>query len=429
MEQTPSLNIHDARNTPAAEGDACPTPWNNVDCLPSPPCLVSSPEPRVPNRPTCRQCRARKVKCDRVDPTCGACTRLDLVCSFSRTAGADVTFASPDNTSSFDPTLTEAGTKRRRIRRACEHCRATKTRCSGNSPCARCRIRGLSCDNARTQAASSRAPGHDRPGASPIPDRQVLNANSACGKTTPGDATSVMKLDPAVVRRYIEAYFDYATPLSCIFLHRPSVLADWSQGKLDPVLAQAISGIGFLLLCDESPSNLSGEEPSSAHDWMSEVQQRLLARISRISLAQLQALILVVQYRFRHGDRSDAWNLLPVASRLAFTMRLNYELPNPEPIVQESRRRTVWAVWLMDRIFSGGNVDLTVCPKEAIHIRLPCSDYGFQRGIASVTPKLESPTSLVDSASMDIVSYYILLLDIRDRILRYGSWHRRDRVY
>lgn len=38
--------------------------------------------PRKRSLKACRVCRARKTKCDNVQPTCGFCASLNIACSF-----------------------------------------------------------------------------------------------------------------------------------------------------------------------------------------------------------------------------------------------------------------------------------------------------------------------------------------------------------
>ncbi|KAH8694408.1 hypothetical protein BGZ61DRAFT_420299 [Ilyonectria robusta] len=158
---------------------------------------------------------------------------------------------------------------------------------------------------------------------------------------------------------------------------------------------------------------------SLARNWLADVQQCLLAKVGRMTIVQLQALILIVRYRLESGDTAEAWALLPLAARLAFTLRLNYELTSMQPIGQESRRRMVWAIWLIDRQFSGGIQDLAVFPTERVHIRLPCDDHSFERGIPSRAQYLNGLGLQTEGYNMDILSYYLQLHVSRDRILKY----------
>ncbi|KAL6412460.1 hypothetical protein AUP68_03663 [Ilyonectria robusta] len=370
------------------------------------PSAVASPPPQ--QRSACRQCRARKVKCDRSGPCCGACTRLKLACSFS--PGAQ----DQDDIVPRDSTLTEAGMKRRRTRQACRQCRVLKIKCSGENPCSRCRSRSQRCIHVDSSSSSRQL---DLPVVQQAWSCSTPDSNSQSNTISPSADISTMQADKVTTRKYIEAYFDRSNPMSCIFLHRPSILADWSQEKIDPVLLKALCALGLMLLCNGMDSNVN-DSLSLARNWLADVQQCLLAKVGRMTIVQLQALILIVRYRLESGDTAEAWALLPLAARLAFTLRLNYELTSMQPIGQESRRRMVWAIWLIDRQFSDGIQDLAVFPTERVHIRLPCDDHSFERGIPSRAQYLNGLGLQTEGYNMDILSYYLQLHVSRDRILK-----------
>jgi hypothetical protein len=153
---------------------------------------------------------------------------------------------------------------------------------------------------------------------------------------------------------------------------------------------------------------------------MQEVQDETLRRIGRHTVTQLQILVLLSRFRFHAGDFGDAWNILALAARVAFTMRLNYEHDGLDCIVHESHRRLVWAIYHQDRLFSGGIADLQVCQVEKMHIRLPCDDRSFEMGLTSKAGFLDN-NDIDPSANMDTHAFKLRLLAIRDRILRLES--------
>lgn len=377
---------------------------------------------RTPSRPACRQCRARRVKCDRVDVCCGPCTRLDLDCSYSGGSGFHT---QPNNStgdiSSQSSEYTQAGTKRRRIQSACESCRSVKAKCSGGDICTRCRARGIRCVQ-RSETSSYRfsqaAAPIDHAGSYPT---SLPTPNTARDSIT-GAATSPT-LD-ASEKLLIHAYFDQTDPTTCIFLHAPTTLADWSSGKLDPWLLKAICASA---LCLQDASE-SGQQLAAT--WMTQVQEAVCARLDSLSFPRLQALVLVIIYQIEAGNTVKAWNLLGLAARLAFTLRLNYERPELTPVVQETRRRTMWTIYTYDRRLCGGLEDLTVCPISRMkNIRLPCEDRTFKRGMPSHAHFLDrDDTEHSSHDEMDIVAYLLRLYAIRDRILGYTKGVRRQNV-
>ncbi|CAI4213661.1 unnamed protein product [Parascedosporium putredinis] len=189
-------------------------------------------------------------------------------------------------------------------------------------------------------------------------------------------------------------------------------MAEWNQGQIDRNLLKALCASGMRLLCLERPL-----DKSIPIVWMREVQQELLSRLGKTTIADLQTLLLLIKFHFTFKFTEEVWTLLAMAARIAFTKRLNYERPTVDPVVQECLRRLMWTVFYLDKLFSGGIEDLTLCPSERIHIRLPSNDRCFQRGIRSRSHFLRDPGD--KKSDMDALAYRIKLFDLRDRIFRY----------
>ncbi|RDW65926.1 fungal specific transcription factor domain-containing protein [Aspergillus mulundensis] len=232
-----------------------------------------------------------------------------------------------------------------------------------------------------------------------------------------GAASSIATwpLGKATARRYLDAYFESANKTLSAFLHKPSILAEWSSDALDPHLLKCIVAFGLFM---------SDGHRATARAWMQDVQNYAFGRIGRQSVSHLRILVILLRFRFHAGDFSDAWSILAIAARSAFTMRLNYEQNGLDPLLQESNRRLVWAIYQLDCLYSGGMEDLTVCPVERMHIRLPCDERGFEMGSLSKAGYLND-VGFEPGANMDAHAFKLRLLAIRDRILRYTKDVRR----
>ncbi|KAL2839948.1 hypothetical protein BJY01DRAFT_218807 [Aspergillus pseudoustus] len=348
----------------------------------------------------CNRCRLRKVKCDRVQPACNACVRLQQDCSYTRRS------TSPNSEIIQPSTYTEAGLKRKRTRLACGNCRVTKAKCSGTSPCDRCRSRSLACDLGTSIAH-------------PSVNEGTISIQTPRTVSSTATTMSSWPLDRAATRSFIDAYFHAASATIPVFLHKPTVLADWNNETINQSLLECIVAVG-LFTNDTRP-----EGRAMARTWLQKVQDDIYKRIGQQSVSHLMTLIILLRFRFQVGDSADAWGLLAVAARSAFTMRLNYERDGLEPLVQESHRRLVWVIYLLDRLFSGGIEDLKVCPLERIHIRLPCDERSFEMGIPSKAGFI-GDTSQELGAYMHPHAFKLALLATRDRILRYTKDMRRN---
>ena len=345
-------------------------------------------QPRNVTKLSCLQCRARKVRCDRAGLCCGPCRRLSYPCSFGGTPETEMP-GSPV----LDEQLTQAGTKRRRTRVACDHCRSVKAKCTGGLPCHRCQARGYECST-RKQSGAIRS------------ETSVISTPST--RQEMSSPQHVSTTDREAEREYMQAYFDKTNSASCVFLHRPSMFSKWSQGKLDPTLVKAACAAGRRFQ--------EGVDDDLVQCWMRDARSVILARLNRFSISRLQALVLVIQFHLQTGDTVEAWNLMALAARFAFTLRLNYERPTLDPVTQESHRRLFWAIYLLDRLFASGIEDLSLCPAERIHIRLPCDDRSFDRGTPSRAEYFRQERT--GRGDLDPLAYLIRLYECRERILR-----------
>lgn len=88
--------------------------------------------------PACLQCRTRKVRCidDGNDAqSCRGCKRLNFACSKASI-----------NPSSTRHERVHSTVQRKRVGIACTACRDSKSKCSGEAPCQRCRDAEIVCE-------------------------------------------------------------------------------------------------------------------------------------------------------------------------------------------------------------------------------------------------------------------------------------------
>ncbi|CAG9978377.1 unnamed protein product, partial [Clonostachys byssicola] len=257
-------------------------------------------------------------------------------------------------------------------------------------------------------------------------DRPSINTES--GIPTPVTSVPTIhdagpSIDPPIQLRardegekaLLQAFFDSKDATKCTFLHAPTIMAEWKRGGLDHVLVKTMCATGL------GGGNCKAGDRERVASWFRDAQAVVLSRLGTLSLSRLQALVLIIHYHYENGDTIEAWNLLAVAARLGFTLKLNHERSALNPIAQESGRRLMWHIYLFDRIFSGGLEDLEVCPVgRMLHLRLPSEDRSFERGMPSRAQYLfhkESENS--GHLDMDLYSYILRIYASRDRILRY----------
>jgi Fungal specific transcription factor domain. len=120
------------------------------------------------------------------------------------------------------------------------------------------------------------------------------------------------------------------------------------------------------------------------------------------------------------GTITESLILMATLTRFAFALRLNYENPNLCSLAQESRRRLMWAIYILDTFLAGGLPEFTLCPSNVIHLPLPSLEASFELDISYANVPLydSGPSSTVDDNGLLV--YYIRVIYLRDSVLRYG---------
>jgi len=256
----------------------------------------------------------------------------------------------------------------------------------------------------------------------PVVDHWYDNATSSgLEKLRNTDNGSSLGVGKHVIQNYINTFFTLIYPTSFLgFFHQATFLREWHTKSIDLGLLKAVCACS-------SHFSTEGRNDEQCTIWIQEVETDALQNIGHFAIVRLQILVLLIFYHFRFRRSSKVWMFSAIAARLAYAKRLNHENNSLPQVIQESRRRLMWSIYIIDKFYSGGVPELTLCAPEDMHIRLPCNERLFEFGIPSNAPYLAeeehmSTASLNDeSKDMGVLAYYIQLLSIRHRILRYVS--------
>jgi hypothetical protein len=150
---------------------------------------------------------------------------------------------------------------------------------------------------------------------------------------------------------------------------------------------------------------------------MDEAEMDALQNLGDLTIPRLQALTLLAFFEFTyHIHSTKALMFLGLAARLAFAKRLNYEDHTLSVVEQESRRRLMWSIFVLDKFCSGGVAELTLVSAESLEIRLPTIERAFGFGQRTDTevlrPQVEEGVPISNAKGMDEFAYTIRLLDL-----------------
>ena len=195
------------------------------------------------------------------------------------------------------------------------------------------------------------------------------------------------------------------------FLHQPTFLRQWHTHTVNVSLLKVVCACALRVFSTTQTDN------ERAAQWMHEAELDALQNLGDLTIPRLQALTLLAFFEFTyHIHSTKALMLLGLAARLALAKRLNYEDHSLSIVEQESRRRLMWSIFVLDKFCCGGVSELTLVSAEHMDIRLPTIERAFGFGQRTDTgflrPRVEEGIPTTNAKGMDEFAYTIRLLDL-----------------
>ena len=332
--------------------------------------LMAEPS-RSNYRNTCLECRQRKRACDKARPSCSRCTRTGRTCIYND----DATTGSAEDVRRLQAQVAN-------LERTVAHLTATSS-----AP-----LRLFPFDDANADERAS-------------DERNVLRfmfffdsttfLGRKCLYPTPN-----VPLAAAMVNALGDEYESGVPPMlhqyfSTVHLWLPIVSKTRLQQRLPTQEVDLKSGTALLLLCIK----LVISEPSADEDGHTEGLYHLsrhslmnLGPALLPSLELLQAAILIAVFEVGHAIYPPAFLTVGHIVSLANTMGLDGCLTSPTMLGPpqngtelEERKRTQWAVLLLDRfVIIGGHGRPLQTREPGLRRPLPCNDTKFDAGISTL---------------------------------------------
>lgn len=263
------------------------------------------------------------------------------------------------------------------------------------------------------------------------------------------------------VNELVDIYFTRIHNVRCMgFLHIPSFMERLKRTVLDSCTpTHTFSGLIYIICALAAPfyyakvvmgaayasGNSDGDLDladsgvwffDAGKGWANVAAQVVSSSSSRTGTEALMTQILLHEYYLRTGDYAKGFLISGTIARHLQLLQLNIEHDCDVPCqrdksfwaVRESRRRLVWACYLLDASIECGVDQLRFVSADDIHVQLPCSEDLFVRNIPCSTEML-TPGRLLPSVhqsqgpgavhNLDLRSYYIRVMAVRSKILRY----------
>lgn len=359
----------------------------------------TTPVKRARTRTGCLQCKRRRVRCDEegrpdvcgqnAPGSCAACRRLDLTCAWPEPARPRTARLKRSTNSELS---------------VCLVCSLTASLCSGEKPsCASCSSRGYQCVYATLDDESE--------------SEEVLQR----ARMMTADATAV----DHVPRHLVTAFFTEVSPCTVLnFVHERTFLESFDENRASRPLVYAMAAFA---------SKFSPIERPRSGRWLELARSSSHSELAagRFSASTLACLVLCAHLELYERDFPAAWMTSGTAIRLALALRLNSPARPGNystPIEQETRRRLMWAVQILDMYISDGFPEFSSIPASIMMIELPCDEAAYASGDLYNAGQLcmpgfdvDFPPALLHPRTLaDCHAQYITLFSIRTKILFYA---------
>ena len=191
----------------------------------------------------------------------------------------------------------------------------------------------------------------------------------------------------------------------------------------------------YALEYSESTSLLSREVIQAAgSQWAKAAEEMYFSDYSTISVVKLKVLVLLHDHEARLGNYAGSFLLTGLIVRMAHALQIHVEseeqpgVPN-DVSLRESRRRLMWACYMVD-VWAGSGVDqLTILNERDIQLQLPCNERQFLLQIPHITETLQ-PGQVLEHLNTEYVpgqpwenmgmsAYFVRIAYIWKRVLRY----------
>lgn len=248
----------------------------------------------------------------------------------------------------------------------------------------------------------------------------------------------------------IEAFFINIQPLRSFgFIHKPSVLEqfdgrDWSaawQAHQPGALLLVICALGakFCAFNHCNTSQLAdGRALAAGSQWARRAQELVFSSLNKASVETTMAIVLLHEHELRMGNYANAFMLTGLGIRMAQALQLNLE-SCPDVLcsggkglsatTKESRRRLMWAIYIMDSWVGGGVDEVTLLNEADLQIQLPCSDLSFELQHPCIVEVLEPDSYLSFTTAEDRTRGNVDAVDIHGHFIRLVGLRRKVMVY
>ncbi|KAH7076722.1 fungal-specific transcription factor domain-containing protein [Paraphoma chrysanthemicola] len=358
-----------------------------------------------------------------------------------------------------------------RIRQACLNCRRKKVKCNGEKPsCSFCSRLQQNC--VYRSRRWTIAPGN-KPSSNSPPDMDMINENPASIKTPPETHVNILESGlesvstgngapsadwisssnpsdvslkasrgtktstqpafsiriepqlppPQVLSSTMDKFFSCFHNQPYCFFHQETFQEQLRNSELPKYLIYAVLGIAIRFSDDPFYVNKDHTAAQYASLAWKDVISRIFDSEEALDYRLVQAATLLSIYDFTAGKHRTAWIKIGVSVNVAQALHLMTEPPSTLPFsAQEERRRTLWSIYLLDKLATCGRHRPSLFLDRTLRLRLPCSEDSFETSTPEQMVALEEFPNIIDThvEHMETLAPTIAMTSLLSQIANYA---------
>ncbi|KAL1304785.1 hypothetical protein AAFC00_003718 [Neodothiora populina] len=312
----------------------------------------------------CKSCRKRKIKCNRLRPSCEACQVFQCPCIYDaipkkRGPKTDVLEALVKRVNQMEKALEAEG----KAIPPHEDATATDTASESVKPVEPGKAAKQAIQSASTSAARASSDDNQqtRHHASPQQQQQGTSLPSHPPRSQPTIVHNIALLD---------VYFNSFHNKPYYILDEAATRQRWQSGQLSLTVVDAISAVTTRY----APNLVGGYNAAVRMSEDCAMRARATLDVDEPSIENIQVALLLCLAYFQAGKGKKSYMLLSTAISMAFAQGLHRELPAGPRIStneREGRRRLFWTCYILDRFVACGSKRPSLINDESIALRLP----------------------------------------------------------
>ncbi|OJD29948.1 fungal specific transcription factor domain-containing protein [Diplodia corticola] len=317
------------------------------------------PQRRLSTEPreamNCKSCRKRKIKCNRLRPTCEACKVFECPCIYDA-----VPKKRGPKTDAIEALLKRVDSLEKRLHEESKDKPPSDKK--NDTP-----IEDFSAPPPPSKPPQHSPPLAQKPSIGINPNASI--STTSISPTDVSQPTPFQRLDIL-----LDTYFARVHGKPYYILDELTTRQRLQHHQLPSHLAYAIYAVSARYT--SHPAGYSAAV-RSAEDYAARARAEL--DTDEPSIESLQTLLLLAMASYQSGRGKKAYMFLTTAISMAFALELHREMPlmlNIPPSEREGRRRLFWACYLMDRFSACGSKRPSLITDEAVMLRLPSAASG-----------------------------------------------------